>query len=109
MDEIQQGEASDCPRWCVADHISQVHPDDARHWGDLGTVSAVELLPRTNSSDPAGRYLQIDIGVECAVGSDSTCISLTIDELRERSMLITTDSALRLSHALARAVAATSA
>ena len=95
MDERQHGEVDDCPGWCVADHTSQVHPDDARHWGDLGTVSVVDV----------GRSLPIEIGIERAVGSESMYISLTIDERGERSMLITAESALRLSHALTRAAA----
>ena len=105
MDERQHGEVDDCPGWCVADHTSQVHPDDARHWGDLGTVSVVELVPRTGDSDHVGRSLPIEIGIERAVGSESMYISLTIDERGERSMLITAESALRLSHALTRAAA----
>lgn len=108
MAKRELGKLEDCPSWCVADHTNQAHLDDAVHWGDFGTVAAIEMLRRKDAFDLRERNLQIDIGVERRVGSDSTCISITVDELDERSMLITVDSARRLSRALARAVAVTS-
>lgn len=108
MTEREQGKLEDCPSWCVADHTNQVHLADAVHWGDLGTVAAIEVVPSKDAFDIRERNLQIDIGVERAMGSDSTCVSVAVDELDERSMLITVDSAWRLSRALARAVAVTS-
>lgn len=97
-----------CPTWCVADHTNQVHPDDVRHWGDLGTVAAVEILAQDDGSDLRGRNLQIDIGIERDLGANvnTTHVSLAIDERGDRSLVITADSALRLSQALARAAAA---
>lgn len=109
MTEREHGKQENCPSWCVADHIRQVHPDDARHWGDLGTVPAVELLSDSSGSDLHERSVQIDVGIERAFGARAAHVSLVVDELDERSMLITGDSALRLSHALARAAVATSA
>lgn len=56
-----------------------------------------------------GANPQLTLGFERALGSDSTCVVPTVDELSERPVLIPAHSTLRLSHELARSVAATSA
>lgn len=95
-----------CPSWCLADHATQVHPEDALHWGDIGHLTAIEVVAGDDGSHLNERGLQVDVGVERGFAADTAYVSLVVDELRARSLLITPDSARRLSQVLGRAASA---